>query len=127
MPGNDVRGTIAWWILLGLFVGLFGIVYVHTVGVGYAIVEHINGTYDFVIIGGGTAGSVLANRLSEDPSIKVLVLEAGGEEDRIPNVDIPLLSSFLRYKEFDWNYFTEPQSKAFLGFKDKLLHSRSKT
>lgn len=43
------RGTIAWWILLGLFVGLFGIVYVHTVGVGYAIVEHINGTYDFVI------------------------------------------------------------------------------
>ncbi|XP_071135073.1 glucose dehydrogenase [FAD, quinone]-like [Mytilus edulis] len=137
MPGNDVRfitaanihhpvrtsrGTIAWWILLGLFVGLFGVVYVHTVGVGYAIVEHINGTYDFVIIGGGTAGSVLANRLSEDPSIKVLVLEAGGEEDRIPNVDIPLLSSFLRYKEFDWNYFTEPQSKAFLGFKDKKCH-----
>ena len=73
-----------------------------------------------VLVGGGTAGSVLANRLSEDPSIRVLVLEAGGEETRLPNVEIPLLSTLLRYKEFDWNYHTEPQAKAFLGMKNKV-------
>jgi len=63
---------------------------------------------------------VLANRLSEDPDIRVLVLEAGGEESAFPNVDIPLLSTFLRYKEYDWNYYTEPQAQAFLGFKNKV-------
>ena len=78
-------------------------------------------------VGGGTSGSVLANRLSEDPNVRVLLLEAGGEETRIPNVDIPLLSTFLRYKEFDWNYFTEPQSNAFLGHKNKVKHSTSYT
>lgn len=121
-PARAQRRTIAWWIVFGVFVGLFGVAYVHTVGVGYAIVEHLNSTYDFVIIGGGTAGSVLANRLSEDPDISVLVLEAGGEETRVPNVEIPLLSTFLRYSEYDWNYYTEPQSQAFLGFKNKRYH-----
>lgn len=74
----------------------------------------------YISVGGGTAGSVLANRLSEDPDIRVLVLEAGGEESGFPNVDIPLLSTFLRYKEYDWNYYTEPQAQAFLGFKNKV-------
>jgi choline dehydrogenase len=59
----------------------------------------------YISVGGGTAGSVLANRLSEDPDITVLVLEAGGEESGFPNVDIPLLSTFFRYKEYDWNYY----------------------
>jgi hypothetical protein len=63
---------------------------------------------------------VLANRLSEDPDITVLGLEAGGEESGFPNVDIPLLSTFFRYKEYDWNYYTEPQAQAFLGFKNKV-------
>jgi choline dehydrogenase len=64
--------------------------------------------YDFIIVGAGSAGSVLANRLSLDPSVKVLVLEAGGSAKHL-NVDTPVAFSKLFQTKRDWNYFTMPE------------------
>ena len=65
-------------------------------------------TYDFIVVGAGSAGSVVANRLSENRASKVLVLEAGGTEIG-PNVENPSIWFTLLGSPIDWSYRTIPQ------------------
>lgn len=69
--------------------------------------------YDFIVVGSGPAGSVVANRLSENPNWTVLLLEAGDDES-IFNQLTPI-AHYLQFTNFNWGYVTEPQPKACLG------------
>ncbi|CAB0043384.1 unnamed protein product [Trichogramma brassicae] len=73
--------------------------------------------YDFVVIGAGSAGSVIANRLTENPAWSVLLLEAGGHETEI--TDVPILSLYLHKSKLDWKYRTQPQDSACQAMIDK--------
>ena len=64
--------------------------------------------YDYIIVGAGSAGCVLANRLTEDPNVSVLLLEAGGPDAR-QEIHIPITFSKLFKGEEDWAYMTEPE------------------
>jgi choline dehydrogenase len=68
--------------------------------------------HDYIIIGAGSAGCVLAHRLSADPQRKVLLLEAG-EPDRKQEIHIPAAFAKLFKTECDWHYYTEPQENLF--------------
>jgi choline dehydrogenase len=64
--------------------------------------------YDYVIVGAGSAGCVLAHRLTEDPSVSVLLLEAGGPDTK-QEIHIPVAFSKLFKTAVDWTYYTEEQ------------------
>lgn len=67
-------------------------------------------SYDYIVAGGGTAGVVVAARLSENPSTKVLLVEAGGDKTQDPLVLTPgLVAAVYGKDEYDWNFSSTPQ------------------
>ena len=67
--------------------------------------------YDYVIVGAGSAGCVLAARLTEDLAVTVLLLEAGGD-DRVDEITIPAAFAKQFRTKLDWGYATDPQKHA---------------
>lgn len=66
--------------------------------------------YDYVIVGAGSAGCVLANRLSMDPGVTVALVEAGGQDDKL-EIRMPAGFAKLFKTEYDWNYTTAKQAE----------------
>lgn len=75
--------------------------------------QQLYSKYDFIVVGGGSAGAVVANRLSEIPHWNILLLEAGPDENEIS--DVPSLAAYLQLSKLDWAYKTQPSNKSCLG------------
>ena len=82
--------------------------------------ESLDKEYDYIIVGGGSAGATLAARLSEDPSEpRVALLEAGGNENFIS--EIPRMAGILQKTDLNWGYFTEPQRSCAYGLRSQRV------
>ncbi|KAH8811078.1 hypothetical protein F5884DRAFT_842953 [Xylogone sp. PMI_703] len=80
--------------------------------------HNTSATYDYVIIGGGTAGLVLASRLTEDTTVSVVVLEAGENRLNDPRIDVPgFMNTLYGDENYDWNFKTTPQQ----GLNNRIL------
>ncbi|CAH0548915.1 unnamed protein product [Brassicogethes aeneus] len=69
--------------------------------------------FDFIVVGSGSAGSVVANRLSENPDWKILLLEVGEEASFL--TDIPAIAPIFQFTNYNWNYLAEKQENVCLG------------
>ncbi|KAK1984481.1 hypothetical protein LZ30DRAFT_586110 [Colletotrichum cereale] len=72
--------------------------------------QELETPFDYIIVGGGTAGLVVASRLSEDDNVRVLVVEAGADKSADPLVLTPgLVAGLYGKEEYDWNFTSVPQ------------------
>ncbi|GBN65320.1 hypothetical protein AVEN_223199-1 [Araneus ventricosus] len=81
--------------------------------------DNFDNEYDYIVVGGGSAGSVLASRLSEDSCVKVLLLEAGGHVDSVS--EIPVAAFLDQMTDNDWQYLSTPQKRAGGGYPNRVF------
>ncbi|XP_061182214.1 L-sorbose 1-dehydrogenase-like [Saccostrea echinata] len=86
------------------------------------IAAQLNNTYDFVIVGAGSAGCVLANRLTENGKLSVLLLEAGANDLGNYIFDIPGYTDKAVRTHADWGYHTEPQKHAYKAYTKEVSY-----
>jgi choline dehydrogenase len=77
-------------------------------------------TFDFVIVGGGSAGAVIASRLSEDPTCRVALIEAGGRPPEVASIPVACGAMQLN-RDVDWMYTADPGEKAGLGLNGRRV------
>lgn len=109
-----------WYVSLGLLIAALAWEYHrrHQLA-NFRLPSQLHPVYDFIVVGGGSAGSVLASRLSEDESKTVLLIEAGGTGASVPYSNVPGLMGRMQKTPLDWQLRTEPQSHSAQAMKGK--------
>ncbi|XP_053993692.1 neither inactivation nor afterpotential protein G-like [Hylaeus volcanicus] len=102
------------YVLVSVVVLLASLIYHCYFNRPLSIIDHPDTHYDYIIVGAGTAGCVVASRLSEISNKTVLLVEAGGYFGWVASV--PLLAPMLQGTEVDWAYASEPQKFSSRGF-----------
>lgn len=82
-------------------------------------IKEMNKTYDYIVVGAGSAGAVIASRLSEDPNVNILLVEAGGSELESDTFRVPLKASLAQKTKHDWAYYTVPQKHSQKGMNEQ--------
>lgn len=83
--------------------------------------EHqLRDSYDFIVVGSGSSGSIVANRLSANKDVKVLLLEAGPPSGLVTDIPSQAASGMLYNSQYDWNYTIARQSVG-LGFRNRVI------
>uniref|UniRef100_A0A0B7BKU3 Glucose-methanol-choline oxidoreductase N-terminal domain-containing protein n=1 Tax=Arion vulgaris TaxID=1028688 RepID=A0A0B7BKU3_9EUPU len=108
--------AVAVKILLTVLVAVLVNKFYNNSSTGPTLAVNINSTYDYIVVGAGSAGCVVAARLSEDLGVSVLLLEAGESDWGNATISVPGLSFFTQRSNIDWQYYTEPQKGLLDGF-----------
>ncbi|XP_001604519.1 neither inactivation nor afterpotential protein G [Nasonia vitripennis] len=104
------------YLLFSALVTLVSLLFRHNLSSPISVLDHPETQYDYIIVGAGTAGCVMASRLSEDPNVTVLLVEAGGYFNWLSS--IPLAAPALQKTHVDWGYKTESQAFSSRGLWD---------
>lgn len=121
LSGNSmgIRRYIPSMVVLGIAVAVYRYFGLEEIFEELIKPRSLQERYDYIVVGGGTAGAVMAARLSEDRDKSILLIEAGVDPSVEPNIDIPLMADSFHGTDFDWQYHTVPQKHGCLGHKEQ--------